>query len=95
MLISDSDVGIFYLLSLFMCNEFNLESKSTIGLELVTRSIWVNDKVVKALRFGTPQAKRGEICVFEVDLGGFDIDLMESRFDLGVELRSVVVVALF
>ncbi|VEN56884.1 unnamed protein product [Callosobruchus maculatus] len=38
-LIGDSGVGKSNLLSRFTRNEFNLESKSTIGVEFATRSI--------------------------------------------------------
>ncbi|KAD4178975.1 hypothetical protein E3N88_27566 [Mikania micrantha] len=47
-LIGDSGVGKSNLLSRFAKNEFNLESKSTIGVEFATRSIRVDDKIVKA-----------------------------------------------
>ncbi|ONM21551.1 Ras-related protein RABA1f [Zea mays] len=47
-LIGDSGVGKSNLLSRFTRNEFSLESKSTIGVEFATRSIRVDDKVVKA-----------------------------------------------
>lgn len=47
-LIGDSGVGKSNLLSRFTRNEFNLESKSTIGVEFATRSIQVEGKVVKA-----------------------------------------------
>ncbi|CAN1229651.1 Ras-related protein RABA1f [Linum grandiflorum] len=47
-LIGDSGVGKSNLLSRFTRNEFSLESKSTIGVEFATRSIHVDDKVVKA-----------------------------------------------
>ncbi|KMT13080.1 hypothetical protein BVRB_4g086220 [Beta vulgaris subsp. vulgaris] len=47
-LIGDSGVGKSNLLSRFTRNEFNLESKSTIGVEFATRSIHVDDKIVKA-----------------------------------------------
>lgn len=40
-LIGDSGVGKSSLLSRFTRNEFNLESKSTIGVEFATRSIEV------------------------------------------------------
>jgi len=36
------------VLSRFTRNEFNLESKSTIGVEFATRSINVDNKTVKA-----------------------------------------------
>ncbi|KAH7533160.1 hypothetical protein FEM48_Zijuj04G0100900 [Ziziphus jujuba var. spinosa] len=47
-LIGDSGVGKSNLLSRFTRNEFSLESKSTISVEFATRSIHVDDKVVKA-----------------------------------------------
>ena len=47
-LIGDSGVGKSNLLSRFTRNEFNLESKSTIGVEFATRSIQVDSKTVKA-----------------------------------------------
>jgi small GTP-binding protein len=40
-LIGDSGVGKSNLLSRFTRNEFNLESKSTIGVEFATKSIQV------------------------------------------------------
>ncbi|KAK9688829.1 hypothetical protein RND81_09G013900 [Saponaria officinalis] len=47
-LIGDSGVGKSNLFSRFTRNEFNLESKSTIGVEFGTRRIHVDDKIVKA-----------------------------------------------
>ena len=47
-LIGDSGVGKSSLLSRFTRNEFDLESKSTIGVEFATRSIVVDGKVIKA-----------------------------------------------
>ena len=47
-LIGDSGVGKSNLLSRFTRNEFNLESKSTIGVEFATRSIQVDTKTIKA-----------------------------------------------
>lgn len=48
-LIGDSGVGKSNLLSRFTRNEFNLESKSTIGVEFATKSIKTPDgKVIKA-----------------------------------------------
>ena len=47
-LIGDSGVGKSNLLSRFTRNEFNLESKSTIGVEFATRSIRVDEKTIKA-----------------------------------------------
>ncbi|KAK2082183.1 Ras- protein Rab-11A [Saguinus oedipus] len=44
----DSDMGKSNLLSHFTHNEFNLESKSTIGMEFTTRRIHVDRKTIKA-----------------------------------------------
>ncbi|GAA0143601.1 small GTPase [Lithospermum erythrorhizon] len=57
-LIGDSGVGKSNLLSRFSRNEFSLESKSTIGVEFATRSIQVNDKVVKAQIWDTAGQER-------------------------------------
>ncbi|NXJ16189.1 RB11A protein, partial [Odontophorus gujanensis] len=46
-LIGDSGVGKSELLSRFTHNEFNMESKSTIGVEFTTPSIQVDNKTVK------------------------------------------------
>lgn len=46
-LIGDSGVGKSNLLSRFTRNEFNLESKSTIGVEFATKSIQVDAKTIK------------------------------------------------
>jgi hypothetical protein len=47
-LIGDSGVGKSNLLSRFTRNEFNLESKSTIGVEFATKSIVVESKKIRA-----------------------------------------------
>ncbi|CAI0449186.1 unnamed protein product [Linum tenue] len=47
-LIGDSGVGKSNLLSRFTKNEFNLESKSTIGVEFATKSLSIDGKVIKA-----------------------------------------------
>ncbi|CAL9132515.1 unnamed protein product [Musa textilis] len=63
-LIGDSGVGKSNLLSRFTRNEFSLESKSTIGVEFATRSIRVEDKVVKAQIWDTAGQERfGRIIV--------------------------------
>ena len=46
--IGDSGVGKSNLLSRFTRNEFNLESKSTIGVEFATRTIQTEGKTIKA-----------------------------------------------
>lgn len=60
-LIGDSGVGKSNLLSRFSRNEFSLESKSTIGVEFATRSIQVDDKVVKAQIWDTAGQERFNI----------------------------------
>ncbi|KAH0916380.1 hypothetical protein HID58_030826, partial [Brassica napus] len=57
-LIGDSGVGKSNLLSRFTKNEFNLESKSTIGVEFATRTLKVDEKVVKAQIWDTAGQER-------------------------------------
>jgi len=57
-LIGDSGVGKSNLLSRFTRNEFNLESKSTIGVEFATRTINVDGKTVKAQIWDTAGQER-------------------------------------
>ncbi|RWW31578.1 hypothetical protein GW17_00003795, partial [Ensete ventricosum] len=62
-LIEDSGVGKSNLLSCFTRNEFNLESKSTIGVEFATRSISVDGKVLNAQIWGTAGQERCLSCL--------------------------------
>uniref|UniRef100_A0A7S3Y927 Uncharacterized protein n=1 Tax=Lotharella globosa TaxID=91324 RepID=A0A7S3Y927_9EUKA len=57
-LIGDSGVGKSNLLSRFTRNEFNLESKSTIGVEFATKSIQADDKTIKAQIWDTAGQER-------------------------------------
>ncbi|KRZ02601.1 Ras-related protein Rab-11A, partial [Trichinella zimbabwensis] len=57
-LIGDSGVGKSNLLSRFTRNEFNLESKTTIGVEFATRSIQVDGKTIKAQIWDTAGQER-------------------------------------
>ena len=57
-LIGDSGVGKSNLLSRFTKNEFNLESKSTIGVEFATRTLKVDEKVIKAQIWDTAGQER-------------------------------------
>jgi len=57
-LIGDSGVGKSNLLSRFTRSEFNLESKSTIGVEFATRSIQVDGKITKAQIWDTAGQER-------------------------------------
>ena len=50
-LIGDSGVGKSCLLSRFTRNEFDHESKSTIGVEFATRSLEIDGKTIKAQVF--------------------------------------------
>ena len=63
-LIGDSGVGKSNLLSRFTRNECSLESKSTIGVEFATRSIRVDDKVVKAQIWDTAGQERYSVILF-------------------------------
>jgi len=57
-LIGDSGVGKSNLLTRFTRNEFNLESKSTIGVEFATRSVETDGKVIKAQIWDTAGQER-------------------------------------
>ncbi|KAI9176627.1 hypothetical protein LWI28_005193 [Acer negundo] len=57
-LIGDSGVGKSNLLSRFTKNEFNLESKSTIGVEFATKSLTIDAKVIKAQIWDTAGQER-------------------------------------
>ncbi|CAH0486008.1 unnamed protein product [Peronospora farinosa] len=57
-LIGDSGVGKSNLLSRFTHNEFNLESKSTIGVEFATKSIVAEGKTIKAQIWDTAGQER-------------------------------------
>ncbi|CAN8274632.1 unnamed protein product [Cochlearia groenlandica] len=57
-LIGDSGVGKSNLLSRFTRNEFSIESKSTIGVEFATKSVNVDDKIIKAQLWDTAGQER-------------------------------------
>merc|ERR1712199_142432 len=57
-LIGDSGVGKSNLLSRFTRNEFNLESKATIGVEFATRSVPCEGKTIKAQIWDTAGQER-------------------------------------
>lgn len=44
----DSGVGKTNLLSRFTKNEYNMESKPTIGVEFATKTVIVENKLIKA-----------------------------------------------
>ena len=57
-LIGDSAVGKSNLLSRFTKNEFNLESKSTIGVEFATKTIETEGRLIKAQIWDTAGQER-------------------------------------
>eukprot|EP01067_Filipodium_phascolosomae_P007475 Filipodium_phascolosomae@DN59_c0_g1_i1.p1 len=57
-LIGDTGVGKSNLLSRFTRDEFNLESKSTIGVEFATKSMPIENKVIKAQIWDTAGQER-------------------------------------
>jgi len=57
-LIGDTGVGKSNLLSRFTRNEFNLDSKSTIGVEFATKSIQAEGKTIKAQIWDTAGQER-------------------------------------
>jgi small GTP-binding protein len=56
--VGDSGVGKSNLLSRFTRNDFSLESKTTIGVEFATKSVLVEEKVVKAQVWDTAGQER-------------------------------------
>ncbi|TYH58912.1 hypothetical protein ES332_D08G188100v1 [Gossypium tomentosum] len=57
-LIGDSAVGKSQLLSRFTRNEFNIDSKTTIGVEFQTKTLLINHKSVKAQIWDTAGQER-------------------------------------
>ena len=57
-LIGDSAVGKSQLLARFARNEFNLDSKATIGVEFQTRTLVIEHKSVKAQIWDTAGQER-------------------------------------
>ncbi|CAG9332290.1 unnamed protein product [Blepharisma stoltei] len=57
-LIGDSGVGKSNLLSRFTKNEFNLESKTTIGVEFAQKSVIIDEKTIKAQIWDTAGQER-------------------------------------
>ncbi|XP_057506463.1 ras-related protein RABA1a-like [Actinidia eriantha] len=57
-LVGNSGVRKLNLLSMFTRNEFNLESKSTIGVEFATKSLKVEGNFIKAQIWDTAGQER-------------------------------------
>ena len=53
-LVGDSGVGKSNILSRFTRNEFNLQSKATIGVEFATRCVFLLGVILIAFISGTP-----------------------------------------
>lgn len=79
-LIGDSGVGKSNLLSRFTRNEFSVESKSTIGVEFATRSIRVDDRIVKAQIWDTAGQERFVLLPIFVFLCFSDLGCFFSLF---------------
>ncbi|XP_021682920.2 ras-related protein RABA4a isoform X2 [Hevea brasiliensis] len=60
-LIGDSAVGKSQILARFARNEFNLDSKATIGVEFQTRTLVIQHKSVKAQIWDTAGQERGAV----------------------------------
>jgi len=60
--VGDSGVGKSNLLIRFTKNEFNIESKTTIGVEFATRTLVAQDKIIKVQVWDTAgQGRYGAI----------------------------------
>ncbi|KAJ3441913.1 ras-related protein rab11 [Anaeramoeba flamelloides] len=57
-LIGDSGVGKTNLLSRYCRNEFDLQSKSTIGVEFATKTLQIDGKIIKAQIWDTAGQER-------------------------------------
>lgn len=57
-LIGDSAVGKSQLLARFARNEFNVDSKATIGVEFQTKTLVIDQKAVKAQIWDTAGQER-------------------------------------
>uniref|UniRef100_A0A9I9DIB2 Ras-related protein Rab11D n=1 Tax=Cucumis melo TaxID=3656 RepID=A0A9I9DIB2_CUCME len=65
-LIGDSGVGKSNLLSRFTRNQFNLESKSTIGVEFATKSLEIDGKVIKAQIWDTAGQESSMVLAYDL-----------------------------
>lgn len=58
MLLGDSGVGKSNIISRFTKNEFNLESKTTIGVEFATKNLELNGKHIRVQVWDTAGQER-------------------------------------
>jgi len=63
-LIGDSAVGKTQLLARFSRNQFNVDSKATIGVEFQTKTLVIDNKTVKAQIWDTAGQERCNFFVF-------------------------------
>ncbi|CAD6207410.1 unnamed protein product [Miscanthus lutarioriparius] len=93
-LISDSGVGKSNILSRFTCNEFCLESKSTIGVEFATRTLQfgtalqIEGKTIKAQIWDTAGQERWLRELRDHADSNIAIMMVGNKSDLN-QLRSV------
>lgn len=87
-LIGDSGVGKSNLLSRFTRNQFNLESKSTIGVEFATKSLEIDGKVIKAQIWDTAGQERfGSSFFFELPI---DFSFKSTKFMVSLKISITV-----
>eukprot|EP00923_Selenidium_pygospionis_P057883 GHVN01101448.1.p1 GENE.GHVN01101448.1~~GHVN01101448.1.p1 ORF type:complete len:100 (+),score=2.33 GHVN01101448.1:158-457(+) len=83
-LIGDSGVGKSNLLSRFTRDEFNLESKPTIGVEFATKSVQAEGKIIKAQIWDT-----GRNCPIQKSTLIHAFQLVKNDIELS-PLRTIV-----
>lgn len=76
-LIGDSAVGKTQLLARFSRNQFNVDSKATIGVEFQTKTLVIDNKTVKAQIWDTAGQERCRflyyLCVLYLIRRSFDV----------------------
>lgn len=58
-MIGDSGVGKTNILSRYTKNEFNIDSKATVGVEFASKCITIDGKVIKAQIWDTGRLREG------------------------------------
>ena len=58
-MIGDSGVGKTNILSRYTKNEFNIDSKATVGVEFASKCINIDGKVIKAQIWDTGRRREG------------------------------------
>ncbi|KAH8857319.1 Ras-related protein isoform 1 [Schistosoma japonicum] len=94
-LIGDSGVGKSNLLSRFTRDTFNLESKSTIGVEFATRNVNIDGKVIKAQIWDTAGQERYRAITSAYYRGAvgallvYDVCVLQSFRNLEIWLKEL------